>query len=114
MKKLFTLLILLLSFTMNAQTFTYSGTAKVLDHNGSNFTILFTAKDAKAKHFIIKQPTKGPELIVGKDYYFFVKPVSYKGSKVTGYSWFCHEDAAQNTRERNRILDSIPEPVVQY
>ena len=113
MKKLL-YFILLLSFSVNAQDFIYSGTAKVLDTNGSNFTILFTAKDAKAKHFIIKQTTKGPELIIGKDYYFFVKPVKFKGSKVTGYSWFCHEDAAQNTRERNKILDSIKSPIVQF
>lgn len=110
MKNLLAILFFSTCLNLSAQTFFYSGVAKAIDTDGNNTTILFSPRDAKAKHFIVNQN----DLKLDKDYYFIIEPKKYKGSKATGKVIFYYEECSQNVRKRNRILDSIKKPIVQY
>lgn len=114
MKKLILLIALLFCFTASAQlqNAPYVGIAKVVDINQDKCTIVFSGTDFKAKTFIVRQPTKGPELTLGVEYYSIIKRVKFKGSKLTGEIIYHYEECSQNVREVRRILDSIPGPKI--
>ncbi len=81
----------------------YEGEGKVVFQNEIYSTIVFGRNGHSPTTFIVKNN----EIKEGKSYQFYLKKVSFKGSKETAKVLFFHLSKRQIVIERRRILDSI-------